>query len=93
MGVIVSLYSSKKGEINNFLSKFYEKNLNINDSLKWEQTFVNPIDSVNIIGTFIDNKENFDINMWVSLDTGFFINVTDFNSDKIIRYLYERYPY
>lgn len=93
MSVIVSLYSSKKGEINNFLSKFYEKNLNINDSLKWEQTFANPIDSVNIIGTFIDNKENFDINMWVSLDTGFFINVTDFNSDKIIRYLYERYPY
>ena len=93
MGVIVSLYSSKKGEINNFLSKFYEKNLNINDSLKWEQTFANPIDSVNIIGTFIDNKETFDINMWVSLDTGFFINVTDFNSDKIIRYLYERYPY
>lgn len=93
MGVIVSLYSSKKGEINNFLSKFYEKNLNINDSLKWEQIFANPIDSVNIIGTFIDNKENFDINMWVSLDTGFFINVTDFNSDKIIRYLYERYPY
>ena len=93
MGVIVSLYSSKKGEINNFLSKFYEKNLNINDSLKCEQTFANPIDSVNIIGTFIDNKENFDINMWVSLDTGFFINVTDFNSDKIIRYLYERYPY
>ena len=93
MGVIVSLYSSKKGEINKFLSKFYEKNLNINDSLKWEQTFANPIDSVNIIGTFIDNKENFDINMWVSLDTGFFINVTDFNSDKIIRYLYERYPY
>lgn len=93
MGVIVSLYSSKKGEINNFLSKFYEKNLNINNSLKWEQTFANPIDSVNIIGTFIDNKENFDINMWVSLDTGFFINVTDFNSDKIIRYLYERYPY
>ena len=41
MGVIVSLYSSKKGEINNFLSKFYEKNLNINDSLKWEQTFAN----------------------------------------------------
>ena len=93
MGVIVSLYSSKKGEINNFLSKFYEKNLNINDSLKWEQTFANPIDSVNIIGTLIDNKENFDINMRVSLDTGFFINVTDFNSDKIIRYLYERYPY
>ena len=67
MGVIVSLYSSKKGEINNFLSKFYEKNLNINDSLKWEQTFANPIDSVNIIGTFIDNKENFEYNRIVKI--------------------------
>ena len=93
MGVIVSLYSNKKGEINKFLSKFYGKSLNIDNSLKWEHTFVNPIDSVNIIGIFIDNKDNFKINMWVSLDTDFFINITDFNSDKIIRYLYERYPY
>ena len=41
----------------------------------------------------LDNNENFKINMWVSLDEGFFINITDFNADKIIRYLYERYPY
>ena len=93
MGVIVSLYSNQKGEIENFLSKLYQEKMQIDDSLKWEHTFDNPIDSLNIIGVFIDNKDNFNINMWVSLDTGFFINVTDFNSDKIIRYLYERYPY
>lgn len=94
MGVIVSLYSDKKGEIKRFLYSFFKsENINIDNELKWEYFFENPIESANIIGVFIDNNDKFKINMWVSLDTGFFINVTDFNSDKIIRYLYERYPY
>lgn len=94
MGVIVSLYSDKKGEIKRFLYSFFESdNINIDNELKWEYFFENPIESANIIGVFIDNNDKFKINMWVSLDIGFFINITDFNSDKIIRYLYERYPY
>ena len=44
-----------------------------------------------IIAKITDDK--FDINMWISLDKDVFINVTDDNADKIIRYLYERYPY
>ena len=93
MGVIVSLYSTYKDEIRKFLCSFYDKNIEISDALKWEITYENPIQSADIIGTFIDNNENFKINMWVSLDRDFFINVTDYNADKIIRYLYERYPY
>ena len=31
--------------------------------------------------------------MWISMDEGLFINVTDSNADSIIKYLYERYPY
>ena len=31
--------------------------------------------------------------MWVSLDKGVFINVTEENADNLIKYLYERYPY
>ena len=53
----------------------------------------NPIEIADIIGVFIDNNDVFDINMWVSLDKDFFINVTDNNADQIIRYLFERYPY
>lgn len=93
MGVIVNLYSTYKDEIRRFLCKFYEKNIEIKDDFKWEFTYENPIQSADIIGTFIDNNEKFKINMWVSLDRDFFINVTDYNADKIIRYLYERYPY
>lgn len=93
MSVTVSLYSTENGEIARFLHNFYEKNIEIKNGLEWEEEFKNPTQSASIIGAFIDNNEKFKINMWVSLDTGFYINVTDFNADKIIRYLYERYPY
>ena len=93
MSVTVNLYSNEKSEIKRFLSSFYDENINIDNDLKWEHCFENPIESADIIGVFIDNNENFKINMWVSLDEEFFINITDFNADKIIRYLYERYPY
>ena len=93
MSVTVSLYSTENGEIARFLHDFYEKNIEIKNGLEWEEEFKNPTQSASIIGAFTDNNEKFKINMWVSLDTGFYINVTDFNADKIIRYLYERYPY
>lgn len=93
MGTIVDLYSDKKGEIANFLSKFYKCKVPLENDLKWEKIFDNPIEMADIIGTFIDNKDLYKINMWVSLDRGAFINVTENNADKLIRYLYERYPY
>ncbi len=92
MGVTINLYSEKKDELKSFLTKFFEKDINI-ENLKWEYSFKNPIESADIIGVFIENNDKFKINMWISLDEGFFINVTENNADKIIRYLYERYPY
>lgn len=93
MVTVVNLYSDKQGEINRFLSEFYNTNLNIENSLKWEKDFSNPIEMAEIIGAFIDNKESFEINMWISLDKDIFINVTEHNVDEIIKYLYERFPY
>ena len=93
MGTIVNLYSDKEGEISRFLSHFYKQNFPLKNSLKWEKLFENPIEMADIVGTFIDNKDFYKINMWISLDEDAFINVTENNADKIIRYLYERYPY
>lgn len=93
MDAIVNLYSSKPQEIYKFLNKFYGKSsCNIN-SLKWEKSFKNPLEITDIIGVFIDNDDEYNINMWISLDDGFFLNVTDNNVNQIIKYLYERYPY
>ena len=81
------------GEINRFLSNFYNINLHLESSLKWEKDYENPIEMAEIMGTFIDNNDKYNINMWVSFDKGLFINVTEHNVNKIIRYMYERFPY
>ena len=93
MGVVVSLYSTEKGEIKRFLSKYYNNNVDLKNPLQWENTFLNPSESADIVGVFMENNDKFRINMWISFDKVFIINVTDFNVDKIIRYLFERYPY
>lgn len=37
MLVSVNLYSQKKGELNKFLSHFYNTNLDIENNLSWEK--------------------------------------------------------
>jgi len=93
MFTVVNLYSDKKGEISKFLSDFYNKEISLENDLKWENEYDNSIEIADIVGTFIDNNDKYKINMWISLDEGTFINVTDDNADNIIRYLYERFPY
>ncbi len=93
MSTIVDIYSQTSNEIKSFLDKFYNTNTNLDSNLKWEITYNNPTEMADIISAYIDNEEKFKINMWISLDKDFFINVTRHNADKIIRYLFERYPY
>lgn len=89
----ITLYSEKKGELNKFLSSFYNTNLDIENELKWEKESANPVELADIIGTFIDNSDNYLLNMWLSLDKDVFVNITSENADDIIKYLYERFPY
>ncbi len=91
--VSVNLYSENSKELEKFLGAFYNSSFNINNDLHWEHTYENPIEITEIIGTFIDNIGDFKIIMWVSLDKGVYINVTEKNADNLIRYMYERYPY
>lgn len=89
----ITLYSNKKGELNKFLSRFYNTNLDIENSLKWEKESANPVELAEIIGIFVDNLDDYVLNMWLSLDKDVFVNITSENADSIIRYLYERFPY
>lgn len=91
--VSVNLYSDSSEELKRFLSSFYNASFNINNNLNWEYKYENPIEITEIIGVLVDNFEDFKIMMWVSLDKGVYIHVTKENADKLIRYLYERYPY
>ncbi len=93
MFAILFLYGKKSGELNNFLSRFYNTNLEIYDDLKWSKKYTNPIELAEMIGIFIDNNDSYQIKMWVCLDKDVFINITNKNADSIIKYLYERFPY
>lgn len=89
----VHLYSKKKGELNRFLSQFYDTHLDIEKDLTWQKKYANPIELAEIIGTFIDNSEDYAISMWISLDKNVFVHISQENADSIIKYLYERFPY
>lgn len=89
----VHLSSNKKGELNNFLNHFYNSNLELQNSLTWEKEYANPIELAEIIGTYIDNFDDYQIYMWINLDKDIFIQITSENANDIIKYLYERFPY
>jgi hypothetical protein len=89
----IAIYSEISGEIKKFLEAFFSKKFYLKDNLFWETEYQNPIDMIDLITTFIDNKEKFRLGVWISLDENVYIRVTDDNLDKLIRYLYERYPY
>ncbi len=59
----------------------------------WQKEYPNPIEIVDIIGAYIENIEDYDLTMWISIDSGVFIKVTKENADELIRYFYERFPY
>lgn len=90
----INLYSTREGEIKKFLTSFYNKNIELKENnLKHKIHFENPIEMIDMIGTFIENNEKYQINMWISFDKHVYINVTEHSADKIIRYIYERFPY
>ena len=89
----VLLQSKKEGENNKFLSEYYNTNMEIEGKLKWEKKYENPIEIANLIEVFVDNYDNFDIKMWISLDKDIFIKISEQNANDIIKYLFERYPY
>ena len=57
MFATVNLYSTKKGELNDFLSRFYNTDLEIYNNLNWEKKYTNPIELAEIIGVYIDNSD------------------------------------
>ena len=93
MFATVNLYSTKKGELNNFLSRFYNTDLEIYNNLNWEKKYTNTIELAEIIGVYIDNSDLYNLKMFICIDKNLFITITEDNANDIIKYLYERFPY
>lgn len=93
MPATLIIYSNKKGEINKFLSNFYNTNLDIDSEIKWTKKYANPIELADIIGVFIDNSDLYELQLYVCIDKDLFISIDELNGNDFIKYLYERYPY
>ena len=89
----IILFSENSNEINNFLNKFYSTKSDHGISNSWQKEFPNPVEITEFIAAFADNKHRFNLNMWVSLDENVYIRISPSNSNSIIKYLFERYPY
>ena len=73
--VSVNIYSNNSNEIEKFLTSFYNTSIDIENEQKWEHIYENPIEIVDIIGAFIDNYEDFNIRMLISVDKDLYINI------------------
>lgn len=93
MNYSVKISSTLQNEIEKFLNLFFGKNFELSDKFNWQKNFGSPIDFIDIISTFIDNKEKFNANIWISLDKDTYICVTENNINDLIKYIYERFPY
>ena len=91
--VSVNITSQKFGEIENFLSKFYNTKIELLNQFSWSHVYKNPIEITEIIGVFVDNSDTFLLTMWICLDKNIYINITEDNANMIIKYIYERYTY
>lgn len=89
----IKIQSTKQGEIDRFLSEFFNTRITLSEKTHWEKDYKNPVEISDIIGAFIDNKDDFEIKLWINLDKDVFININEYNADEIIKYLFERYPY
>lgn len=87
----LNLFSESKEKLEEFLEKFYNSKFDLKEQ-KFEKSFGNPIDMIDLISAIVDNSDKYQIGIWISIDKNIFINITELNLDKIIRYLYERYP-
>jgi len=92
MIAFVNLNSNVDGEVNKFLSRFYNNKFDLKENC-WEKKFSNPIEIAELVGVYIDNNENYNLTLWISLDEGIIVKVDSINANDIIKYLYERFPY
>ena len=94
MKTFIKLFSEQNSEISRFIEHFYSGNNKLVDSsiLEFKIEFENPIEMTDMIGVFIENMDDYKINMWICLDENIYISINNYTINNIIKYLLERYP-
>ncbi|AUS95963.1 hypothetical protein CDQ84_02600 [Clostridium thermosuccinogenes] len=89
MAITVNLCSKSNGEIKKFLESYYEKQVNMDEDVgRWMYVYNKPLDAVDIICTVMDNKDKYNITMYIELDSGDVHPVTYENHNDIVKGLF-----
>ena len=92
MSLTINLISEKNNAINDFLTKFFEKDMLTDSSTsEWSYVLPNPLDAVNIISAVMDNSLEEILTVWISFDPNIFIKIKTDNYNEIIKYILERF--
>ncbi|MFZ5988304.1 MAG: hypothetical protein ACOYWZ_14420 [Bacillota bacterium] len=88
MYVTVNLLSKKVGEIKDFLERYYEKELNMDEDVEqWVYIYSKPLEAIDMISTVIDNSDKHRIALFIQVDKGDIHAVTYENCNDIIKAL------
>lgn len=92
MPVTVNLQSENQGELKSFLNSYFEKDSKIDDDVsEWINVFNKPLEAIDLITSVIDNSDNFDIQLCISMDAGILVEVTQNNVEDIVKFMLFRY--
>lgn len=92
MSVSISLWSNLQGEIQSFLSSYYQKDFkNYEQYNSWTSDFFNPLESIDMISALMDNFHKFKVTMYIHMDNGYLHRITEENYDDVIKGLLELY--
>lgn len=92
MSVSISLWSNMQGEIQNFLSSYYQKDVQYNEELRsWTSDFYNPLETIDIISALMDNVHKYKVTMYIHMENGYLHKITEENYNDVIKGLLELY--
>ena len=86
--MIVTLLSKKPCELNRFIMKYSDQNMNAEErSFRWSCEYHRSLETSLILATLIDNEENYQIEAYLSINHQENIHVTQNNIETILKHL------
>ena len=90
--VTITLLSEKPSELNQFLNTYFDKEVDVTDeAFMWSCIYQEPLASISLISTLIDNNEKYKIEALISIEHLNSIKVSEENIDDLIKFMYFRY--
>lgn len=90
--VTITLLSQKPSELNEFLNTYFDEEIDVTDeAFMWSCIYQEPLASVSLISTLIDNNEKYKIEALISIEHLDSIKVSEENIEDLIKLMYFRY--